>query len=401
MILVELIFLSSLGLLFYIYFGYPLMLMLIGILAPWPVRKGSRFPSASVVIAAYNEEEIIERKLRNTLELTYPRNRLEIVIASDGSTDRTVSIARRYASQGIRVLDLPRRGKAEALNDGVLAATGEVIVFTDANSMLETESLRALVEDLGDPEVGGVCGNQRYRPADSDDVTGREESLYWQYDKAVKGLESRTGSIIAADGSLYAIRRSLYVPIDDPAVADDMAISTRVVLNGHRLVYEARAVTYEDAPARGRQEFLRKVRITNHSVRALLGLGRDLWLSGFYSIKLLSHKLLRHLAPFWLIVLFSSNVLLLGTHPVCVSTWGCQVLFYVLAFLGWRLRETQPGRSRLLSVPYFFCFVNAAALLGVLSVLIGRSVMAWEPRGGIPAAGDPPTPVRQRMHRAG
>lgn len=380
---IDAVFLSSLGLLFYVYFGYPLLLMLVGALRPHPVHRSSRRPLVSVVIAAYNEEKIIEQKVRNTLDLLYPMGRLEIVVGSDGSTDRTVEIARTYAPQGVRVLDLPRRGKAAALNDAVSAAKGEIIVFTDANSMLERESLRYLVEDLGDPEVGGVCGNQKYRLGGSEDVTGREENLYWRYDKAVKALESRTGSIFAADGSLYAIRRSLYVPIEDPALADDIAISARVVLSGYRLVYEPQAVTYEDAPAQGREEFPRKVRVTNHSVRALLGLGRDLWYSGFYSVKLVSHKLLRHLAPFWLALLFSTNALLLEVHLAYVATCACQVLFYALAVLGWRLRKTRLGTWRLFSLPYFFCFVNGAALLGVMSVLIGRNVKAWEPRGGL------------------
>lgn len=372
------VFLLTLAATAYIYFGYPALIFLVSRLRPRPFRQGGE-PTVTVLIPVYNEEAVIEEKIRNTLALDYPK--LEILVASDGSTDRTEEIVRQL---GVRLLSLPRRGKAFALNDGAQAAAGEILVLTDANTLLEPGSLRPLVDPFADPEVGGVCGNKKQRPPAGADTTAEGENLYWRWDKWQKALESRAGSIFAADGTLYAVRRDLYVPIQDPAQADDIAISARIVLQGRRLLYEPRAVAWEEAPAEGRDEFRRKVRVTNHSVRALWNLGRGLWTSGFYSVELLSHKFFRHLVPFFLIPLFLSNaVLAFSGPPVFRILFAGQVLFYGLALAGFALRGTRLGRAKPFTVPYYFCLVNAAAFLGVLSILRGRRLRAWTPRSGL------------------
>jgi cellulose synthase/poly-beta-1,6-N-acetylglucosamine synthase-like glycosyltransferase len=172
------------------------------------------------------------------------------------------------------------------------------------------------------------------------------------------------------------------VPVEDPAQADDIAISCRVVLQGYRLVYEPLAVTYEYSPLEGRRELARKIRVTNHSVRALLNLGHRLWTSGFYSFELLSHKLFRHLVPLVLIPLFAANLLAMKGSVVFLVLMVLQILFYLLALAGFYLRTSRLGRWRVLSVPYFFSLVNLAALLGILEILRGRRVTAWSPRSG-------------------
>jgi cellulose synthase/poly-beta-1,6-N-acetylglucosamine synthase-like glycosyltransferase len=227
------------------------------------------------------------------------------------------------------------------------------------------------------------------RPRAGADATQGGEGLYWRYDKWQKGLESAIGSIFAADGTLYAVRRALFVPIADRAQADDIAVSTRVVLQGFRLVFEPAAVAWEEAPAEGRAEFRRKVRVTNHSVRALLALGPRLWSSGFYSVELVSHKLLRHLVPFFLVALFVSNVVAAAGRTPFRAVLALQLLFYAAAVAGWLLRR-RAGRSRLLTVPYYFCLVNLAALLGVLSIARGERLAAWTPRSGLQAGGNAP-----------
>jgi len=372
----------------WVYLGYPALIWVLSRLRARPVRRAQVDPSVSFLIPVHNEERVIEAKLQNTLALRYPRERLEVLVLSDGSTDRTADIVRRYADRDVRLVELERGGKLPALNAGAGLARGEIIVFTDANSMLAPVSLEALVAGFADPEVGGVCGNQVYRMPSEGDTTKQGENLYWRYDKWQKGLESRIGSIFAADGSLYAIRRALYRPVDDPAQADDIAISTRVVLQGYRLVFEPRAVTYEDAPAEGRAEFWRKVRVTNRSVRALLNLGRALWSSGFYSLELLSHKLLRHLAPIYLIGLLTANAWLAVGQPGWRGLAALQAAFYSLAFAGWSLRARRLGARRLFTIPYFFTFANAAALLGLISLLRGQRLALWRPRAGAePGAG--------------
>jgi cellulose synthase/poly-beta-1,6-N-acetylglucosamine synthase-like glycosyltransferase len=382
------LFAVSLGVSVYVYAGYPALLFLLSRLRPRPHRGAPCEPAVSILLPIYNEERILAEKLRNTLALDYPAERLEILVLSDGSTDRSEAVVRGVAGERVRLESLPRVGKLRALSHGASIASGEVLVFTDATAMLQPDALRLLLEAFADPEVGGVCGNKVQVGPDQADSTGRGEGIYWRYDKWQKSLESRLGSIFAADGTFYAIRRHLYPRIDDPAQADDIAISARVVLQGYRLVYEPRAVALEEAPAEGREELSRKIRVTNHSVRALLKLGRGLWGSGFYSFELISHKLLRHLAPFFLILLLVTSLLLARQGPLYLLVAGGQVGFYLLAVCGWWLRHRAIGRLRPFAIPYYFCLVNAAAFLGVLSIAGGLRLRAWNPRGGLLPPGD-------------
>ncbi|HEY0590234.1 MAG TPA: glycosyltransferase family 2 protein [Thermoanaerobaculia bacterium] len=373
------IFVVSLAVCLYVYFGYPALLWLLSRARPRPVRPGDALPSVSMVVAVHDEERVIGEKIANSLAIDYPD--LEVIFASDGSTDATEAFIRAERSARIRLVALERRGKAGALNEGVAAARGEIVVFTDANNFLEPDAIRRIVRSFADPEVGGVCGNKKLRAPGEADATKEGENLYLRFDKWQKALEARIGSLFAADGTLYAIRRALYVPIDDPAQADDIAISTRIVLQGYRLVWEGDAIAWEDAPAEGAAEFRRKVRVTNHSVRALLNLGAALWTHGFYSVELLSHKLVRHLIPFFLIPLFVSNAVLAFRGRAFALLLAGQIAFYVLALAGAALRDAPTGKSRVLSVPYYFCLVNAAALLGVVSLVRGRRHSTWSPRG--------------------
>lgn len=383
------VFVASFAVCAYVYFGYPALLFLLSRMRPRPIARGRATPAVSLIVPVHNEEAVVEAKIRNCLALAYPADLLEILVVSDGSTDGTEAIAAGHEGPGLRVLRLPRQGKAGALNEGARQARGEILVFTDANAMLEPDSVQRLVEGFADPAVGGACGNKKQRALGRADATEGGEDLYWRYDKWQKSMESDLGSIFAADGALYAVRRALYVPIVDPAQADDIAISARVVLQGFRLIFEPRAVAWEEAPVEGRHEFRRKVRVTNHSVRALLNLGPALWSSGFYSVELISHKLLRHLVPVFLIGLLASNLALAAWMRSFAVLLGLQTAFYAAALVGFAARRTSPGRSRLLTIPYYFSLVNAAAFLGVLSILRGDRVRAWTPRSGIDRKGEP------------
>lgn len=378
--LTTLVLLISMGICLYIYFGYPLLLLLVSRFRRQPVRRQPIRPSVTLIVAAFNEESVIAAKLRNCLALDYPADRLEVLVVSDGSTDSTEELVRGCEDPRVRLLARPREGKLRALQAGAAQAVGEVLVLTDANSHLEPESLTRIVENFGDPEVGGVCGNKKYLASDEGDSTGDGEGLYWRYDKWQKKLESSMGSIFAADGAFYAIRKNLFASIEDPAQADDIAISARVVLQGYRLLYEPAAVAWEEAPREGRREFRRKVRVVNHTVRALLGLGSDLWRSGFYSLELVSHKLARYIVPFALILLLLTNLILVGQHLLFAAFLLAQLLFYLLAVAGLFLRDHRLGHNPLLSVPYFFTLVNSAAFLGMLSVWRGDRRITWTPR---------------------
>jgi cellulose synthase/poly-beta-1,6-N-acetylglucosamine synthase-like glycosyltransferase len=373
----------------YLYLGYPLLLVVLARLRPRPVAAGLVRPAVTIVVPAHDEEAVIGEKLESCLAQDYPADRLEVLVVSDGSTDRTEEIVRARAARDprVRLLAIPRSGKAAALDRGALHATGEILVLTDANALLGPGSLVRLVEPFADPEVGGVCGRKRYRRGRGVDATELGENLYWRWDQWQKSLESRIGSVFAADGALYAVRRGLYVPMADPAQADDIAISARIVLQGRRLLFEPGAVAFEEPPAEGREELRRKVRVTNHSVRALLNLGRRLWTSGFYSVELLSHKLLRHLAPFPLLALVATSLALAlrldgaagAFFRLCLAF---QLGFYALGLAGFLLRGTRVGRLRFLSIPYYFSMVNLAALLGVLAILRGVRTVRWAPRQG-------------------
>jgi cellulose synthase/poly-beta-1,6-N-acetylglucosamine synthase-like glycosyltransferase len=386
LIFLKIIFFLSIGLILYVYFGYPLLLLVVGVFLKKTVTRAEITPSATIIIAAHNEANIIREKLENSLELDYPREQFEIIIASDGSTDKTTAIAQRFTDKEVRVLDLPRGGKINALNRAVEAARGEIFVFTDANAIFERDALRVLVSNFADDTVGGVCGNQRYRKPGAGDSSGEGENLYWKYDKFIKRLESGIGSTVAADGSIYAIRASLFQPLEDAAQADDHAISARVVANGLRLVFDERAVSYEEPPVSGDREFRRKIRVTNHTVSSILNLPAAMnpRVTGFYVVELFSHKSLRYLVPFFMIVAFIANLFLLREGAVFQIMFGAQVLFYVCSIVGRLLRDNRFGRVKLFYVPYYFCLANVAALLGVLSRMMGKRVVVWQPRGETP-----------------
>ncbi len=365
-----------------VYAGYPLVLLLVGRLRPRPIRRAAIRPPLTVIVPVFNEESLIGAKLANTLAQSYPADRLQVVVVSDGSTDATADIVRTAADPRLLLIERTREGKLPALAAGVAAASGEIVAFTDANTLLLPDALAALVEPFADPEVGGVCGRKRYRTGERDDATGTGESAYWGFDTWLKDLESRVGSVFAADGALYALRRELFVAPADPAQADDIAISARVVLQGRRLVTEPRAVASEPAPTEGRLEFARKVRVTNHSVRALLLLGGALWTSGFYSFELVVHKLLRHLIPFFLLPMLAASAFLAPRFAVARWTLAGQLAVYGLGLLGFLLRRARLGRFRPFALPYYFGLANAAALVGVLSILRGRRHAVWIPRAG-------------------
>jgi cellulose synthase/poly-beta-1,6-N-acetylglucosamine synthase-like glycosyltransferase len=366
----------------YIYFGYPALLWVLSRIKPKPVRTGDVTPHATFVIAAYNEELVIAEKIRNSLSLDYPADRVDVLVVSNGSTDRTDEIVRGFGDGRVQLLSLPEPGKMQALNEGAKIAAGEILVFTDADFLLDAHTLRLMASKFADPEVGGVCGSRNTTVRREGDATGEGEGLYARWDKWQKTLESRIGNVFAADGLLYAIRKELYTPIADVHASDDIYVSTRIPLQGYRLVFDPDATAYERASVQAEQEFRRRIRVTNHSVRALLTLRSHLFTHGFYSLELLSHKLIRHLIPFFLIPMFAASAVLVTRAPVYALAFAGQVAVYGLAIVGWMLRNRPVGRAKPFFVPYYFCFVNAAAFFGLLSILRRRGITAWTPRGG-------------------
>jgi cellulose synthase/poly-beta-1,6-N-acetylglucosamine synthase-like glycosyltransferase len=348
-----------------------------------PVRKGPATPSLTVIVPAFNEERIIARKLVSVLEQDYPAGQLAVLVASDGSTDATHSIVADIAArdQRVRLLALPRGGKAATLNAAAAEARGEVFVFTDANAILAPGALRALAANFADPSVGGVSANERRDDADGTTAVGLGERLYWEYDKWLKLAESRVGSMVSASGSCYAIRACLFRPIVDPAATDDFSISTQVVRAGQRLVFEPEAVTLEPPPASGEIEFNRKVRIVTRGMRSVYGVRELLlpWRGGFYALQLWSHKIARRLVPFFALGIFATSLSRPRRMPEQALLAG-QVGLYGLAAGGWLGRQRPWGRLKPLYIPYYFCLSNIAAAMGVLQFLRQRKLSVWTPR---------------------
>lgn len=381
MIAVAAVFWLSVAVCGYIYFGYPLLLWIVSVLRPRPVAEGDVTPKATFVIAAYNEEKNIAGKIENTLSLDYPGDRIEVLVVSNGSTDATNEIVRGCSDPRVTLIALPSPGKIAALNEGARVASGEILVFSDADFLLERDALRIMARKFADPAVGGVCGARKTSVTREGDATGEGEGLYGRWDRWQKIRESRIGSVFAADGLLYAIRRELFVPVGDTSQADDIAISVPVVLQGKRLLFEPAAAAWERATVVAGQEFRRKIRVTHHSVRALLNLGSNLFTHGFYSLELLSHKLVRHFIPFFMIAVLIANIPLVFRAPVYMITMLGQLFVYALAIGGALFRDSAVGRAKVLYVPYYFCFVNAAAFFGILSILRHENLSAWSSRG--------------------
>ncbi len=377
----ELVFWASVLILAYTYAGFPVLVAFWGILRRMRVRQEEVTPTVSVVVAAYNEEDVIADKLRNCLALDYPAEALEIIVASDGSDDRTEGIVAGFADPRLQLLALPRRGKIHALVDAVARARGEILVFSDANTMLHPQALHKLMRNFADVTVGGVCGNQVHVKNRRADSSEGGESLYWSYDKWLKGMQTRTGSIVAADGALYAIRRNLFRMPERTAVTDDFAISTAVVQQKRRLVFEPEALGFEPATGAAGREFRRKVRLMNRGMRGVL-LRRELlnpFRYGFYSVILFSHKVVRRLAPIFLLTLLASNLALTHRRFYAVTA-VLQLCFYLLAAAGGLLRSRRAGRQKLLSIPFFYCLANAAALVALAGLVRGEQIERWQPQ---------------------
>jgi cellulose synthase/poly-beta-1,6-N-acetylglucosamine synthase-like glycosyltransferase len=375
-------FWGAAGLLAFVYAGFPLLVILVGKLRERRVRKRTVTPSASLIVAAYNEQETIAARLDNALALDYPPGALEIIVASDGSCDATVQIAQTFAERGVQALALPRRGKIHALAEAVRHAKGEILVFSDANTMYDRRALLALAQNFADPDVGGVAGHTSYSLRPESESSSHGENLYWNYDTWIKGLESLTGSVISAHGGMYAIRRELFPAVTDAAVTDDFAISTAVIEQGRRLVFEPEARGWEPTVEKTAGEFSRRVRLMTRGFRAVLLRRRLLnpFRSGFYAIVLLTHKVLRRLMAPVLAVLFASSLALASASAFYALAAAGQLGLYTLAGAGWLLRSSRLGRAKIFYVPFFFCMANLASTVAFLRFLKGERVERWEPQ---------------------
>lgn len=370
----------SLGVLVYHYVIYPLAVSWLAKImggrdSPGPC-KSAVLPRVTLIIAAYNEEKVIGRKITNSLALDYPAELLEIMVVSDGSSDSTPEIVRQFADRGVLGMhEPPRRGKTSALNRGVAAAKGEIVLFSDANNDFNPGAIRALVAHFADPTVGGVCGIKRIKEANGREST-EGDSLYWRYESAIKLAESTLGTITNGDGEIFAVRRSLYQPMDESVINDDAELTLNLVKGGYRVLYEPGAESYEYASIEIRDDFFVKVRMVAGGFQTIARHAAYLlpprhW----FGVAFFSHKILRWTAPVWLIVLFVSSLSMLS-DPIATALFRGQVGFYALATIGWLMRQ----RDRLptvIYVPFYFCAMNLAAFFGMIRFLKRTQGVQW------------------------
>jgi cellulose synthase/poly-beta-1,6-N-acetylglucosamine synthase-like glycosyltransferase len=387
--LAEIVFIASLALIFYACAGYPVLAFVLGRLRGREVRKADITPSVSVIIAAHNEERDIAAKIERTLALDYPKGKVEIIVASDASTDRTDDIARSYSSLGVTLHRQPERlGKTMAQNSAVEVASGEVIVFTDATTAYESDMLRKIVRSFADPEVGCVSSHVVYVDM-SKTTVGRGCRSYWGYEKFIQQSESRLGSMIGVTGCLYAVRRSSYTRLAHD-MCSDFVIASETRLKGLRTVYEREAVSIEDTNKRSRDEFRMRVRIMEQTMislsryREVLNLRRH----GLFAFQMLSHKVLRYAVAALLVVAFASNLLLVGDSKFYQITMAAQSTFYFAALVGW-LFERAGVRLGALALPYYFVLANVATVVAFVKFMRGEVGVVWDPlREAGPSGGD-------------
>jgi cellulose synthase/poly-beta-1,6-N-acetylglucosamine synthase-like glycosyltransferase len=329
-------------------------------------------PAVSMVVPAYNEEEWLDAKLANLRELEYPPDKLEVILVSDGSTDRTGEILSAIHDARFRVLLLPKRGgKANALNCAVGVARNRVLVFSDASTMIAPASLQTIVRHFSDPRVGAVCGALQFQGSQESRQT---EGVYWKYESMLRLMEARLGATLTASGAFYAVRRDCFVPLPVNAILDDFVIPMNVRKQGSLVLYDPEAVATEFAAATVSGEFTRRVRLATGSFRALPDLLRTP-MPGFTRLAFVSHKLLRWVLPFVLIGLAVSNLFLFGPMFYCISA-AAQAAILVWGLAGLLLRE-QLTRARLALLGYFLLAMNAAFLIGFVRSLRGGKEATW------------------------
>jgi len=379
MLLAQIIFCLAALAVIYVYAGYPAMLAIISIFRPQRRLQDSSYtPSLSVLIAACNEEASIEEKLKQTVQLDYPADKIEILVLSDGSQDRTDEIVRGFPDPRVRLVRVAeRRGKTNAQNVGVKQATGEVLVFSDATTVYHPKALRHLAANYQDPGVGAVSGRYQYFDSKESSPTGLGTIAFWNYENMIKVWQSRIKTLTGCCGCIYSVRRSTYTELA-PDIISDLVQPLWVIQKGHRVVLEAQALAYEETTESTAEEFAMRVRVVTRGMRGLLSVPDLLkpWKYPWIAFQLFSHKMLRWMVPVLLLLLLVSSAVLMK-QPFFRLFLALQLSFYGLALL--QLLVPMHRWWKPLGVPLYFCTLNAAAALGIIELLRGKKYVVWQP----------------------
>lgn len=385
---VETLFLGSLAIVVYTYIGYGILLYILVrikelFLHPEKLEFPEELPEVTLLIAAYNEEEMIEEKMANCHNLNYPADKLHIVWVTDGSNDKTNEKLSLYPSATVHYQP-ERQGKTAALNRGMQFINDPFTVFTDANTMLNPDAIREIIRPFGNPSVGCVAGEKRIAVKESDNASAGGEGFYWKYESKLKAWDSRLYSAVGAAGELYAIRTSLFERMSSDTLLDDFILSMHIAMKGYKIAYCDTAYALESGSADIKNEEKRKVRIAAGGLQSIVRLSPLLvpnpFRLGILRFQYLSHRVLRwSVTPVLLFLLFPLNILLVFiSSPQVYGTILClQILFYVLAGIGARQQKRQI-KNKILFIPYYFLFMNMNVIKGFFYLRKNQGKGTWE-----------------------
>jgi cellulose synthase/poly-beta-1,6-N-acetylglucosamine synthase-like glycosyltransferase len=341
-------------------------------------NDGAYEPLISILVAAYNEEDFIEKKILNTLELDYPPNKLEILFITDGSTDETPKIVSQYPK--IRLLhQVERQGKIAAVRRAMQFVSNPIVVFTDANTFLNKQAIRNIVKHYRNPLVGGVAGEKRIYVKEKDAANAAGEGIYWKYESQLKKWDSELYSVVGAAGELFSIRTKLFEPVPNDTIIEDFYITLLIAEKGNKIVYEPEAFALEGPSVSVDEELKRKIRIAAGGIQAIFRLTNllNIFKHGLLSFQYISHRVLRWtLTPIALVLLFVSNLFLLAA-PFFKVTLVLQILFYLSAFIGF-LFQKENIKIKVFFIPYYFVIMNYAVFRGFFRFVSGRQTVLWE-----------------------
>ncbi|HDS09182.1 MAG TPA: glycosyltransferase family 2 protein [Firmicutes bacterium] len=376
--ILKITFLVSATVIFLTYIFYPIFIFFLSRIKPSPSPNYlQEVPGVSVILPVYNEESVVRRRLENLLDQTL-FSKLEIIVVSDASKDRTDEIVKSFNDSRIKLFRLDRRsGKAACINTGVEQSSNEILIFTDANTEFESDAIEKLVRNYGTFEVGGVCGYLEIKPSGKQ----KAESGYWKFERFLKEREGKLSSVCGANGAIYSIRKEYFKPLpSNKNVLDDFITSLQPLRFGKRLIFEREAMAREEASVTISGEYRRKIRIGNadfnsiKEVLFLLNIFKCSWVSVFFVF----HKLLRWFAPVFLLMLYFSNLFINSIFLFFNITFIIQILFYLSGFIGWLFLRKGKYPPVLTAVTYF-CIMNVSLLTGMLNWLTGDSKPYWEP----------------------
>lgn len=387
---VKFLFWILLFIVFYAYLGYGILLFLLvrikRLFVKPPKPDPGYLPEVTLFVAAYNEKDFVEHKVSNSLQLDYPKDKLKQIWVTDGSNDGTEELLKQYTHLGIEVYHKPERGgKIGAMNRGMQFVKSPIVVFSDGNTLLGEESIKRIVALFSQPKVGCVSGEKRIFDKEKDSAAGTE-GIYWKYESKLKKWDAELYSVVGAAGELFAIRTDLFTEVEKDTLLDDFIISLRIAMQGYTIQYDPEAYAIETSSASVKEELKRKIRIAAGGIQSIVRLAPllNIFKYGILSFQYISHRVLRWtIAPLSLPFIFVLNALLcfdaglLNFGNLYVMLFYLQLLFYLMALMGWHL-ENRALKIKIFFIPYYFVMMNYAVIMGIVRYLKGSQSVNWE-----------------------